>query len=51
MPRGLVSAREVLALSIIGFGLLLLAAWQLNPLCLKLAPLAVLLLVLRSEER
>jgi 4-hydroxybenzoate polyprenyltransferase len=51
MPRGLVSAREVLALSIIGFGLLLLAAWQLNPLCLKLAPLAVLLLVLYSYTK
>jgi 4-hydroxybenzoate polyprenyltransferase len=51
MPRGLVSAKEVLALSIIGFGLLLLAAWQLNPLCLKLAPVAVLLLVLYSYTK
>lgn len=51
MPRGLVSAREVLVLSIIGFGLLLLASWQLNPLCLKLAPVAVLLLVLYSYTK
>ena len=45
LPRGLVTAGEVLGLSITGFALLLLGAWQLNPLCLILAPVAVLILV------
>jgi 4-hydroxybenzoate polyprenyltransferase len=45
LPQGLVTAGEVLGLSITGFALLLLGAWQLNPLCLKLAPVAVLILV------
>lgn len=51
LPLGIVSGGEVLALSIIGFALLLLASWQLNPLCLKLAPVAVLLLVLYSYTK
>jgi len=45
LPRGLVTAGEVLGLSIIGFALLFLGAWQLNTLCLMLAPVAVLILV------
>jgi 4-hydroxybenzoate polyprenyltransferase len=45
LPQGLVTAGEVLGLSITGFALLLLGAWQLNPLCLMLAPVAVLILV------
>ena len=48
LPRGLVTAGEVLGLSIVGFALLLLGAWQLNPLCLLLAPLAVVILVIYS---
>ena len=45
LPQGQVTAVEVLSLSITGFALLLLGAWQLNPLCLMLAPVAVLILV------
>jgi 4-hydroxybenzoate polyprenyltransferase len=45
LPQGLITAGEVLGLSITGFALLLLGAWQLNPLCLMLAPVAVLILV------
>lgn len=51
LPRGLVTGFEVLGLSLLGFALLLLAAWQLNPLCLKLAPLAVLILVVYSYTK
>ncbi len=51
LPRGLVSGGEVLALSIIGFALLMLASWQLNPLCLKLAPVALFLLVIYSYTK
>jgi 4-hydroxybenzoate polyprenyltransferase len=45
LPQGLVTAGEVLGLSITGFALLFLGAWQLNRLCLMLAPVAVLILV------
>lgn len=51
LPRGLVSGIEVLGLSICGFALLLLAAWKLNPLCLKLAPLAVFILAIYSYTK
>jgi 4-hydroxybenzoate polyprenyltransferase len=45
LPRGLLKPREV-ALWATASGLLLfVSAWQLNPLCLKLAPLAVVFLV------
>ncbi len=51
LPRGLVSGGEVLGLSILGFLLLGVGAWQLNPLCLKLAPLAVFILVIYSYTK
>lgn len=51
LPRGMITAGEVLGLSVAGFALLLLGAWQLNPLCLMLAPAAVLILVLYSYTK
>jgi len=51
LPRGLVSGGEVLILSVVGFALLLLASWQLNPLCLQLAPVALFLLVIYSYTK
>lgn len=51
LPRGLVSPGEVLGLSILGFLLLFVGAWQLNPLCLKLAPLAVFILAVYSYTK
>lgn len=45
LPQGLVSRWEVLGLSIVGFGLLFLGAWMINPLCLYLSPFAVIVLV------
>jgi 4-hydroxybenzoate polyprenyltransferase len=44
LPRGLISPGQVLALVAASFALLLLAAYNLNPLCLALAPLAIVLL-------
>ncbi|MGQ9512029.1 UbiA-like polyprenyltransferase [Thermodesulfitimonas sp.] len=44
LPRGLLSAREVWGYVFLSCGLLLVAAWQLSPLALKLFPLAVLIL-------
>jgi len=45
LPRGLLAPREMIAGAVASAALLLGSAWQLNPLCLKLAPLAVLFLV------
>ncbi len=45
LPRGLLGPWEVGAGAVASAALLLVAAWQLNPLCLALAPLAVLFLV------
>ena len=45
LPRGLLTPREMTVGAVAGGALLLISAWQLNPLCLKLAPLAVLFLV------
>ena len=44
LPRGLIRPGQVLLLVAVSFGLLLLAAYNLNPLCLALAPLAILVL-------
>jgi 4-hydroxybenzoate polyprenyltransferase len=45
LPRGLLSAPEMVALAIGGAVVMLVAAWMLNPLCLALAPLALVFLV------
>jgi 4-hydroxybenzoate polyprenyltransferase len=45
LPRGLLRVGELRALAIGGAALMLLAAWRLNPLCLVLAPVALLFLV------
>lgn len=48
LPAGKVALSEAWLLVLGAFALLLLAAWMLNPLCLKLAPVAILLLALYS---
>ena len=45
LPRGLLRVGELRALAIVGAALMLVAAWRLNPLCLALAPVALLFLV------
>ncbi len=45
LPRGLLRPWEVGAMAAGGGILLLVSAWQLNPLCLRLAPLAMVFLV------
>jgi 4-hydroxybenzoate polyprenyltransferase len=42
LPQGRITPAAALLFSVAAFGLFLLAAWQLNPLCLALAPLAIL---------
>jgi len=48
IPAGLIGRGLTLVFIIVSLALLLIAAAQLNPLCLKLAPLAVFFLVLYS---
>jgi 4-hydroxybenzoate polyprenyltransferase len=43
LPRGLIQPGHARAFAAAAFLLFLLAAWQLNPLCLALAPLAILI--------
>ncbi|MBI3031286.1 MAG: UbiA family prenyltransferase [Candidatus Rokubacteria bacterium] len=45
LPRGLLKPWEMGLLAAGGAALLLVSAWQLNPLCLRLAPLAIVFLV------
>jgi len=41
LPRGVLSRAEVWAFVLLSAGVLVLAAWQLNPLCLALSPVAL----------
>jgi 4-hydroxybenzoate polyprenyltransferase len=45
LPRGLLRVAELQALALAGTALMFIAAWRLNPLCLALAPLALIFLV------
>src|SRR5207247_1460298 len=45
LPRGLLRAGELTALAAAGAALMFVSAWMLNPLCLALAPLALVFLV------
>lgn len=51
MPKGEVRIKEVIFLVIICFGLLALAAYMLNPLCLMLLPAALILLFVYSYTK
>ncbi len=51
LPRGLIRPGQVLVLVAVSFALLLLAAYSLNPLCLALAPLAILVLASYSYTK
>jgi 4-hydroxybenzoate polyprenyltransferase len=45
LPRGILSATEMTLFAAGGAALMFVAAWMLNPLCLELAPLALVCLV------
>jgi 4-hydroxybenzoate polyprenyltransferase len=51
LPKGLVRRGEVILLMIGSFALFLFAAARLNPLCLKLAPVAMAVLILYSYTK
>lgn len=46
IPRGALRRRDGLVLAVVGFGLLILSGWALNPLTLALLPVAVFFLSL-----
>ena len=43
LPQGKITPRDALIFVCVSFGLLLTAAWMLNPLCFALAPVAILI--------
>ena len=43
LPRGRIALGDAVAFVVVSFAIFLLAAWMLNPLCLALAPLAILI--------
>jgi 4-hydroxybenzoate polyprenyltransferase len=45
LPRGLLAPRDLTVATVCSAALFFLAAWQLNPLCLALAPVALVFLV------
>ncbi len=45
LPRGAVKPVEAWLLVVVSLGLLFLAAWMLNPLCVKLFPIALVVLI------
>lgn len=51
IPAGLISSAEVILFIAVSFALLLWASSQLNPLCLKLLPIAVIFLVSYSYTK
>lgn len=51
LPKGIVRRGEVILFTLGSFSLFLFAASQLNPLCLKLAPLAMAVLILYSYTK
>ena len=48
IPRGVVKKSEALLLAVAGFGVMVYAAYKLNPLAFKLSPLAIFILTLYS---
>ncbi|MEW5744340.1 MAG: UbiA-like polyprenyltransferase [Nitrospirota bacterium] len=51
IPSGKIRAGEAAVFTLISFGIMLLAAYKLNDLCLKLSPLAIAVLVLYSYTK
>ena len=45
LPRGLISPRAVMAISVVAFIVFEISAWQLNLMCFLLSPLALIFLV------
>ncbi|MBI4699312.1 MAG: UbiA family prenyltransferase, partial [Nitrospirae bacterium] len=51
LPRGVIKASEAFIFTIIAFALLLFAAYKLNPLCLKISPVVLFVLISYSYTK
>jgi 4-hydroxybenzoate polyprenyltransferase len=51
LPRGVIMVSEAVLFTIVSFAVLVLAAYMLNPLCLKLSPVAIAVLFLYSYTK
>lgn len=51
LPKGIIGVRETGVFVMISFGFMILAAYMLNPLCLKLSPVALVILFLYSYTK
>lgn len=51
IPRGEVTLRETVVLSLCCFALLVVSAWRLGPLCLALSPIALFLMTVYSYTK
>src|SRR5512135_800442 len=51
LPRGAIGVSETYLFVLVSFGFMIMAAYMLNPLCLKLSPLAIAVLLLYSYTK
>jgi len=51
LPKGLLTVGEAVLFTLASFGLFIFASYQLNPLCVKLSPLAILIVTLYSYTK
>ncbi len=51
IPSGKVTLRDALTFSVISFAVLVFAAYQLNPLCLALSPVAIIIITFYSYTK
>jgi 4-hydroxybenzoate polyprenyltransferase len=51
LPKGLIMASEAALFTIVSFGVFVLSAYMLNPLCLKLSPIAIAVLLIYSYTK
>lgn len=51
LPRGVIGVPETVLFVVCSFGFMVLAAYMLNPLCLKLSPVAIAVLVIYSYTK
>ena len=51
IPKGVVKTHEALIFTVIAFTLLVFAAYKLNPLCLRISPMFVLVLLIYSYTK
>lgn len=51
LPQGLMNKKEIIIFVIVCFGIMVFAAWQLNPICFILSPIALFLMTIYSYTK